>query len=216
MRRRDFIAGLTWAWSAAAGAQDHGLRRIGILMPITAEDPTGSERDAVFRHALEERGWIEGRNLRIDRRWAKFDHDLVRKYATELVALEPEVILAGGGGVVAELQKEPFEPKRRSAPFERCRFGSPSKARATAFMCSPKSEVMAAAPRRMMVRSPYAPRSGAPVVEAHEVETAELIAISTCAIFGKFAVKRKSVEAPLGCSRAGLVSSGHDHPPSSF
>jgi putative tryptophan/tyrosine transport system substrate-binding protein len=73
-------------------------------MPITAEDPTGSERDAVFRHALEERGWIEGRNLRINRRWAEFNHDLVQKYPAELVALEPEVILAGGGRVVTELQ----------------------------------------------------------------------------------------------------------------
>jgi putative tryptophan/tyrosine transport system substrate-binding protein len=108
MRRRDLLALLgvfIWAWSAAAGAQDRGLRRIGILMPITAEDPTGSERDAVFLRALQERGWIEGRNLRIDRRWAEFDHDLVQKYAMELVALEPEVILAGGGGVVRELQK---------------------------------------------------------------------------------------------------------------
>ena len=95
MRRRDLLALLgvfIWAWSAAAGAQDRGLRRIGILMPITAEDPTGSERDAVFLRALQERGWIEGRNLRIDRRWAEFDHDLVQKYAMELVALEPEVI----------------------------------------------------------------------------------------------------------------------------
>ena len=108
MRRRDLpalLGAFAWAWSAAAGAQDRGLRRIGILMPITAEDPTGSERDAVFLHALQERGWIEGRNLRIDRRWAEFDHDLVQKYATELVALAPEVILAGGGGVVADLQK---------------------------------------------------------------------------------------------------------------
>jgi putative tryptophan/tyrosine transport system substrate-binding protein len=108
MRRRDLLALLgvfAWAWSAAAGAQDRGLRRIGILMPITAEDPTGSERDAVFLRALQERGWIEGRNLRIDRRWAEFDHAVVQKYATELVALAPEVILAGGGGVVTELQK---------------------------------------------------------------------------------------------------------------
>jgi putative ABC transport system substrate-binding protein len=108
MRRRDFLALLgvsTWAWPGAAAAQDPGLRRIGILMPITTEDPTGSEREAVFLRALRERGWIEGRNLRIERRWATFDQDLVQKYATELVALAPEVILAGGGGVVTELQK---------------------------------------------------------------------------------------------------------------
>jgi putative ABC transport system substrate-binding protein len=108
MRRRDLLAllgGSTWAWSAAASAQDSGLRRIGILMPITTEDRTGSEREAVFVRALRERGWIEGRNLRIDRRWATFEHDLVQKYVKELVALAPAVILAGGGGVVAELQK---------------------------------------------------------------------------------------------------------------
>jgi putative ABC transport system substrate-binding protein len=111
MRRRDLLAllgGFTWAWSATAGAQDTGLRRIGIFMPITAEDPTGSERDAVFVRALRERGWIEGRNLRIDRRWARsetLERDLVQKYVTELVALAPDVILAGGGGLLPELKK---------------------------------------------------------------------------------------------------------------
>jgi putative ABC transport system substrate-binding protein len=111
MRRRDLLALLsvfTSTWSAAAGAQDSGLRRIGIFMPITAEDPTGSERDTVFVRALRERGWIEGRNLRIDRRWTRsetLERDLVQKYATELVALAPDVILAGGGGLLPELKK---------------------------------------------------------------------------------------------------------------
>jgi len=108
MRRREFIAGLgsAVAWPLAAGAQQpERMRRIGILMPISAEDPTGSERDAVFLRALQERGWIEGRNIRVDRRWATFEQDLMQKYAMELVALTPEVILAGNGGVVPALQK---------------------------------------------------------------------------------------------------------------
>jgi putative ABC transport system substrate-binding protein len=109
MKRRDFIAGLgsVAAWPAVARAQQpERMRRIGILMPISAEDPTGSERDAVFLRALQERGWIEGRNIRVDRRWATFEQDLMQKYAMELVALTPEVILAGnGGGVVPALQK---------------------------------------------------------------------------------------------------------------
>jgi putative ABC transport system substrate-binding protein len=108
MRRRDLLALLgvfAWAWPFAAGAEDPGLRRIGMLMPITTEDPTGRERDAVFLRALRERGWIEGRNLRIDRRWATSEPNLVQKYVTELVALAPDVILAGGGGVLPELQK---------------------------------------------------------------------------------------------------------------
>ncbi|HMA72873.1 MAG TPA: ABC transporter substrate-binding protein, partial [Xanthobacteraceae bacterium] len=83
MRRREFIVGLgsAAAWPLAAGAQQpEGMRRIGILMPISSEDPTGSERDAVFLRALQERGWIEGRNIRVDRRWAPFEQDLVQKY----------------------------------------------------------------------------------------------------------------------------------------
>jgi putative ABC transport system substrate-binding protein len=89
----------------ARAQQPERVRRVGILMPISAEDPTGSERDAVFLSALQERGWIEGRNIRVDRRWAPFEQDLVQKYAMELVALTPEVILAGNGGVVPALQK---------------------------------------------------------------------------------------------------------------
>ena len=107
MKRREFIAGLgsAAAWPLAARAQQPDrMRRIGILMPISAEDPTASERDAVFLRALQERGWIEGRNIRVDRRWATFEHDLVQKYAMELVALTPDVILAGNGGVVPALQ----------------------------------------------------------------------------------------------------------------
>jgi putative ABC transport system substrate-binding protein len=99
------IAIVSFACPAIANAQDAGLRRIGVLMPITAEDPTGRERDAVFVEALRERGWIEGRNVRIDRRWATFDGEFAVKYAAELVALAPDVILAGGGGVVTDLQQ---------------------------------------------------------------------------------------------------------------
>jgi putative ABC transport system substrate-binding protein len=74
-------------------------------MPLAGEDPQGRDRDIVFRRALQERGWIEDRNLRIAFRWAARDPQLFRKYAAELVALSPDVILAGGGLVVASLQQ---------------------------------------------------------------------------------------------------------------
>lgn len=108
MRRRDLLAligGVSCAWPAALRAQDGGMRRVGVLMPLAAEDPQGHDRDVVFRQALRERGWVEGRNVRIDFRWAAGNSALVRRYAEELVALAPDVILAGAGPVVAPLQQ---------------------------------------------------------------------------------------------------------------
>jgi putative ABC transport system substrate-binding protein len=74
-------------------------------MPLAAEDPQGRDRDVVFRQALRDRGWVEGRNVTIDFRWTAGNPALVRKYAEELVALAPNVILSGGGPVVASLQQ---------------------------------------------------------------------------------------------------------------
>jgi putative tryptophan/tyrosine transport system substrate-binding protein len=108
MRRRDlliWLVGLSSAWPAALQGPNAGLRRVGVLMPITPDNPTGLDREAVFRQALQERGWIEGQNLKIDIRWAVVGSELVQKYAAELVASSPDVILAGGGGVVADLLK---------------------------------------------------------------------------------------------------------------
>ena len=108
MRRRDFIrfiAGSTAAWPLAASAQQpEQMRRIGILMNRAANDAEGQARLAVFRQALQQLGWSEGRNVQIDIRWGEDKTDLERKYAAELVALAPDVILASGTMSVAALQ----------------------------------------------------------------------------------------------------------------
>jgi putative ABC transport system substrate-binding protein len=74
-------------------------------MNLVAADPEGRARFATFRQALQDRGWTEGRNLRMDIRWSAGDADRIRRFAAELVALAPDIILAGSGQVVAALQK---------------------------------------------------------------------------------------------------------------
>jgi putative tryptophan/tyrosine transport system substrate-binding protein len=99
MRRRDAIVlfgGIAAAWPFVARAEKIEVRRIGVLMTVPAEDQNGHERIAVFLDRLQERGWTEGRNVRIEFRWAD-DRELIRRYAAELVALSPDVILAGSG-----------------------------------------------------------------------------------------------------------------------
>jgi ABC-type uncharacterized transport system substrate-binding protein len=104
MRRRDFITlvGGAAAWPLTARAQQPG-RRIGVLMPVAADDPEGQDRVAAFLQGLQQLGWTDGRNVRIDYRWAAGDAERIRSYAAELVALAPDVILAGGGAVVPSL-----------------------------------------------------------------------------------------------------------------
>jgi putative tryptophan/tyrosine transport system substrate-binding protein len=107
MRRREFIAGLggAAAWPLAAHSQQaERTRRIGVLMNLRADDPEGRARDATFRQALQDRGWTIGRNLQVDYRWGGNDLEL-RRYAAELVALAPDVLLAGGGLAVRPLQQ---------------------------------------------------------------------------------------------------------------
>ena len=108
MQRRDFITllgGAVAAWPLAAQAQQpEQMRRIGILMNRAANDAEGQARLAAFRQALEQLGWSEGRNIRIDIRWGEDKNDLERKYAAELVALAPDVILASGTMSVAASQ----------------------------------------------------------------------------------------------------------------
>ena len=109
MKRREFITllgGAAAAWPLAARAQQpERMRRIGVLMPLAADDPEGQARIAAFLQGLQQLGWTDGRNVRIDYRWARGDADRIRKYAAELVALAPDVILASGslgrGGVAA-------------------------------------------------------------------------------------------------------------------
>jgi putative tryptophan/tyrosine transport system substrate-binding protein len=94
------------AWPLGANAQQtEPMRRIGLLMNVVADHPTGRAGLAAFRQALELLGWNEGGNLRIDIRWGANDPDLDRKYAAELAALKPDVILAAGTLSVAALQR---------------------------------------------------------------------------------------------------------------
>src|SRR6266700_6565629 len=79
------------------------MRRIGVLHTPAADDSEGQARSAAFLQGLQQLGWTDGRNVRIDTRWAAGDADRGRKYASELVALAPDVILASGGSVAGRL-----------------------------------------------------------------------------------------------------------------
>jgi putative ABC transport system substrate-binding protein len=107
MRRRQFVTFLgsaAVAWPLAARTQQQEkIRRIGVLTPFAADDPEAKARLGAFQQALRELGWTEGRNLQIDTRSGQGDVERIRKYAVELVALAPDVILAAGGTVVAPL-----------------------------------------------------------------------------------------------------------------
>jgi putative ABC transport system substrate-binding protein len=109
MRRRNFIAALggAVAWPVVArGQQAERVRRIGVLMGTTADDTEFQARVAAFVQGLQDLGWTAGRNVRIDTRWAsRGDAESIRKYAAELAALAPDVMLATGGPVVAALQQ---------------------------------------------------------------------------------------------------------------
>jgi putative ABC transport system substrate-binding protein len=103
MRRREFITslGAAAAWPLLARAQQSDrVRRIGVLMAASADDADYRARFAAFQQGLQELGWTEGRNMRIDIRWPAADADQIRRYAAELVALEPDVILATGSATV--------------------------------------------------------------------------------------------------------------------
>src|SRR5262249_40524257 len=91
---------------AARAQQSARIRRIGMLASTAANDPEGLERHTVFVRTLEQLGWVEGRNVQFDLRWTGGNADLYRKYAAELVALKPDVILATSGPTVAALQTE--------------------------------------------------------------------------------------------------------------
>jgi putative ABC transport system substrate-binding protein len=107
LRRREFIwlLGGAAAWPMAARAQQgEPIRRIGVLSGSGgADDPDPKERYAAFLQRLQQLGWIDGRNVRIDTRWPAGDADSIRKYAAELVALAPDVIMASGTSIVGPL-----------------------------------------------------------------------------------------------------------------
>ena len=108
-RRREFVAllgSLAAAWPLAAWAQQaERVRRIGVLINLTADDPEGHARITAFAQGLQEAGWTTGRNVRIDYRWGGAGADAMAKYAAELVALAPDVILAATSSSVAPLQR---------------------------------------------------------------------------------------------------------------
>jgi ABC-type uncharacterized transport system substrate-binding protein len=108
MRRREFItlfggAVATCPLATYAQQQPGQMRRVGALHSQTADDAIGQARNAAFLQTLNELGWTEGHNVRIDIRWPAADADRIRKYAAELVALEPDVILATGSATVGPL-----------------------------------------------------------------------------------------------------------------
>jgi len=106
MRRRAFITllGGAAAWPLAARAQQgERLRRIGVLQSLAADDAEGQARLAAFAQGLQQSGWIIGRNVRIDTRWAAGDAERIRRYAAELVALTPDVILVVGAPATGSL-----------------------------------------------------------------------------------------------------------------
>jgi putative ABC transport system substrate-binding protein len=109
VKRRAFITllgGVTaWPLTTRAQQQPERMRRIGVLLNLAADDPMGQARVAAFVQGLQAAGWSDGRNVRIDTRWAAADPGNYRKYAAELIALGPDVVLASTTAAVAQLQQ---------------------------------------------------------------------------------------------------------------
>jgi putative ABC transport system substrate-binding protein len=107
MQRREFITllgGTAAAWPLAGHAQQgERVRRVGVLMPIAADDPEGQTRIAAFQQGLQQLGWTDGRNVRIETRWSRGNADDIRKYAAKLATLSPDVILATGSNTMGPL-----------------------------------------------------------------------------------------------------------------
>ena len=105
MRRREFITlvGGAAAWPLTAGAQTERMRRVGVLMHTTPDELDAQARLAAFLQGLQGAGWEVGRNLRLDTRWSSGDPARLRKNAAELVALNPDVLVAGPGPTLPAL-----------------------------------------------------------------------------------------------------------------
>jgi putative tryptophan/tyrosine transport system substrate-binding protein len=115
MRRREFVillgGGTAAAWPLVARAQQSNrLRVVGVLLAMAPDDPEAQLRINAFEAGLRELGWMEGRNLRLEYRWAVGDAALLRKQATELVGLAPDLILATSTPVLAALRQEKTLP----------------------------------------------------------------------------------------------------------
>ena len=108
MKRREFFTfvGCAAAWPLTARAQQgERMRRIGVLVSHTADDPQGKPRVAAFLQGLQQLGWTEGRNVQIDIRWGVADTASARRYAAEMVALAPDVILTAASAATAAMQE---------------------------------------------------------------------------------------------------------------
>jgi putative ABC transport system substrate-binding protein len=110
MKRREFmtlLGGAAAAWPFAAQAQQGGgVRRVGIFMDLSEQDAEGQARVAAFKKGLQDLGWMEGRNVKFDIRWTAGDPARMRRFATELVGLAPEVIMNGGLPTLVAMQQE--------------------------------------------------------------------------------------------------------------
>jgi putative ABC transport system substrate-binding protein len=110
MRRREFIkllGGTATAWPLAAPAeQGDRMRRLGILMAGAESDPQYQADVAVFREGLQKLGWVDGQNIRVEVRWAGFNADTMRRYAKELIALQPDLILSNDTPTTATLLQQ--------------------------------------------------------------------------------------------------------------
>jgi len=108
MKRREFITliGGATAWPVVAGAQQgERMRRIGVLMGADADEPETHGRFAAFVQGLQQLGWTDGRNVRIDVLWGTEDLARLRRDATQLMARAPDVVLAGVGATTSALQQ---------------------------------------------------------------------------------------------------------------
>ena len=109
MRWREFIAILCGAaaWPVTAHVQQlEHVARLGILMPYAEDDSEVQHRLAIFRNQLRDLGWVEGQNLQIEERWPADDMGRIRKQATQLISLKPDVILVAGRRAVPVLGEE--------------------------------------------------------------------------------------------------------------
>ena len=108
MKRREFLALLGGAttWPLAAGAQKgERIRRIGVLMPLAADDPQSQRRLAALIEALQQLGWTHGGNAQLEPRLGTADFDRIRRHAAELVALAPDVIVCDGTSGLGALRQ---------------------------------------------------------------------------------------------------------------
>ena len=210
MTRRELIAllGITAAtWPLGARAQQpERMRRIGVLSTVAADDPEVQARMAAFHQGLQETGWVIGRNLRIEYRWSGTgDPGQVRKYAAELIALAPEVILAVATSAVGPLQEG-----TRNTPIVFVQVSDPVGAGFVASMARPGGNVTGFTPSEFGLSAKWvellkeiAPRVTRAVVLRDDPSTATGI--------GQFAVMQSvapslGVElSPVGASSASEI-----------